>query len=257
MSAALPPSQDPREALLERAADVALYGGGFDADELALAAKLGINLERECQALELAAAELAALEATRDLAPPPARLESKLSQLSEALHAPKTIPFPATQRKNWIPAVAAGALIGVLGTLAVMIARDARRMQANDPVAFVRSHPNAVHWKWAGTQDDHVVGRVAGEVYFDAASDEGLLEIEGLAPNDPSREQYQLWIFDADRDERYPVDGGVFDISSSGRVLIPVRAHLHVSRPVSFAVTVEPPGGVVVSARRIALLAKP
>jgi len=257
MSATLPPSQDPREALLERAADVALYGGGFDADELALAAKLGINLERECQALELAAAELAALEATRDLAPPPARLESKLSQLSEALHAPKTIPFPPTKRKNWIPAVAAGALIGVLGTLAVMIARDARRMQANDPVAFVRSHPNAVHWKWAGTQDDHVVGRVAGEVYFDAASDEGLLEIEGLAPNDPSREQYQLWIFDADRDERYPVDGGVFDISSSGRVLIPVRAHLHVSRPVSFAVTVEPPGGVVVSARRIALLAKP
>jgi hypothetical protein len=166
MSATLPPSQDPREALLERAADVALYGGGFDADELELAAKLGINLERECQALELAAAELAALEATRDLAPPPARLESKLSQLSEALHAPKTIPFPATQRKNWIPAVAAGALIGVLGTLAVMIARDARRMQANDPVAFVRSHPNAVHWKWAGTQDDHVVGRVAGEVYF-------------------------------------------------------------------------------------------
>jgi anti-sigma-K factor RskA len=257
VSTAVPPSPDPREALLERAADVALYGGGFDAEELALAAKLGINLERECQALELAAAELAALEATRDLTPPPARLESKLSQLSEALHAPAPMAFPGSSQQRWIPAAAAGALIGVLGTLAVLIARDARSPQASDPVAFVRSHPNAVHWKWTGTQDAHVIGRVAGEAYFDPTTDEGLLEIEGLAPNDPSREQYQLWIFDADRDERYPVDGGVFDVSASGRVLIPVRAQLHVSRPVGFAVTVEPPGGVVVSARRIALLAKP
>ena len=58
MSSSMQPSPEAREALLERAADVALYGGGFDADELALAAALGIDLDRECASLELAAAEI-------------------------------------------------------------------------------------------------------------------------------------------------------------------------------------------------------
>ena len=70
--------------------------------------------------------------------------------------------------------------------------------------------------------------------------------------------QYQLWIFDAKQDERYPIDGGVFDVDpQSGDVIVPIRAKLHVVDPKMFAVTVEKPGGVVVSSRdRIALLAK-
>ena len=126
-----------------------------------------------------------------------------------------------------------------------------------DPASFVRSHPRAVHWAWTGTQDPHVVGPVKGEAYFDPASADGVLEIEGLAANDPSREQYQLWIFDSERDERYPVDGGVFDVRPEGRTLVPVKARLSVEKPVLFAVTVEKAGGVVVSERRIALVAKP
>ena len=261
MSAPLPPSPDAREALLERAADVALYGGGFDADELALAAALGIDLDRECAALELAAAEIAVSAALAEPVRAPAELEDRLARVADALHAPAAIPFPHTLRispsRPWMPAAAAGIFIGVLGTLAVMLATSRDQPREVDPVAFIRSHPKAVHWKWTGTQDAHVVGQVGGEAYFDPSTDEGLLEIEGLAANDPSREQYQLWIFDGERDERYPIDGGVFDVGAGDRVRIPVRANLHVSRPVGFAVTVEPPGGVVVSARRVALLARP
>ena len=81
--------------------------------------------------------------------------------------------------------------------------------------------------------------------------------IGGLAANDPTELQYQLWIFDAERDERYPVDGGVFDIApEGGTAVIPIRATLPVETAALFAVTVEPPGGVVVSDRRIALLAQ-
>ena len=53
-------------------------------------------------------------------------------------------------------------------------------------------------------------------------------------------------------------DGGVFDVPpGGGDVVVPIRVKLGVTRPKLFAVTVEPPGGVVVSNReRIPLLAK-
>lgn len=86
----------------------------------------------------------------------------------------------------------------------------------------------------------------------------GYMRIRGLAANDVTRAQYQLWIFDPRRDERYPVDGGVFDIpAGSEEVIVPIVAKLDVRGPTLFAVTVEAPGGVVVSAReRIVLVAK-
>lgn len=85
------------------------------------------------------------------------------------------------------------------------------------------------------------------------------MHIEGLPANDPGTLQYQLWIFDKDRDERYPVDGGVFDIPAGATAVdVPIRATLAVDEPVLFAVTVEKPGGVMVSSReRIVLVAKP
>jgi anti-sigma-K factor RskA len=85
------------------------------------------------------------------------------------------------------------------------------------------------------------------------------MRFSGLAKNDPSRAQYQLWIFDKARDDKYPVDGGVFDVDSeTGDVLVPIKATLAVNAPTLFAVTLEKPGGVVVSKReRLVVLAKP
>lgn len=95
-----------------------------------------------------------------------------------------------------------------------------------------------------------------GEVVWSPDRQEGYLRIAGLAANDPTREQYQLWIFDADRPSETPVDGGVFDLRGPTDV-VPIRAALPVGRAVAFAVTVERPGGVVVSKReRVALLAQ-
>ena len=34
-----------------------------------------------------------------------------------------------------------------------------------------------------------------------------------LAANDPQQNVYQLWIFDAHQDEKYPVDGGIFNVA--------------------------------------------
>jgi hypothetical protein len=111
--------------------------------------------------------------------------------------------------------------------------------------------------EWMATEDPAAAG-ASGDVVWDAASQTGFLRIVGLAPNEPTRLQYQLWIFDRLRDERYPVDGGVFDIPAGGsEVIVPIRARLPVGDATLFAVTVEAAGGVVVSTReRIVLVAQ-
>ena len=262
--------RSPVERLRERAADVALHGDAFSLEEIELALELGIDLERETEALELAAAALAVAEIERDRAAAsatvPAALKARLAATAAVVVAPAPIPLdaaraaaparPTSHTREWLIAAASIAL-GAAVT-AIVLNRDPNGDGASrDPAQFVRTHPRAVHWPWQGTDDAHVVGEVRGEAYFDPDSEDGLLEIEGLAANDPRVEQYQLWIFDAERDERYPVDGGVFDIREPGRVVIPVKARLDVTRPVRFAITVERPGGAVVSERRIALVARP
>jgi hypothetical protein len=101
-----------------------------------------------------------------------------------------------------------------------------------------------------GATKDPAAAGVTGDVVWDPATQRGFLHFAGLAPNDPSVHQYQIWIFDAGRDKRYPVDGGVFDVpANASEVVIPIRASLMVRKPAAFAVTLEKPGGVVVSGR--------
>jgi len=105
------------------------------------------------------------------------------------------------------------------------------------------------HWAWS--QEEGRQAGVQGEVVWDGEHQRGYLTLSGLAPSGGTGRQYQLWIFDAARDDRYPVDGGVFDVPPDPRTMtVPIRPSLKVSRPVAFAVTFEPAGGVVVSDRR-------
>ena len=91
---------------------------------------------------------------------------------------------------------------------------------------------------------------VTGDVVWDPVSQRGYMRFVGLKPNDPALQQYQIWVFDAGRDQRYPVDGGIFDVPAcGGDIVIPIRVGVPVRAAKAFAVTVEKPGGVVVSAR--------
>lgn len=116
--------------------------------------------------------------------------------------------------------------------------------------------PDRVELPWTAT-DDPAGRTVGGRVVWSDDLQKGYMSFSGLQSNDPAHEQYQLWIFDADRDDRYPVDGGVFDVPTAGEVVVPIDAKLPVARATLFAVTVETPGGVVVSSReRIVALAQ-
>lgn len=97
---------------------------------------------------------------------------------------------------------------------------------------------------------------VTGDVVWNNESQQGYMRFVGMPPNDPAQEQYQLWIVDPDRGPE-PVDGGVFDIASTDEVVVPIQAKLKVKKPAAFAITIEKPGGVVVSSQaRLPLLAQ-
>jgi len=101
-----------------------------------------------------------------------------------------------------------------------------------------------------GATKDPAAAGVTGDVVWDPVTQQGFLRFVGLPQNDPKVHQYQLWIFDGTRDQRYPVDGGVFDVpANSTEVLVPIHAALPVRMAKAFAVTIEKPGGAVVSAR--------
>jgi hypothetical protein len=123
---------------------------------------------------------------------------------------------------------------------------------------MIDSGPATVRlWPWSAEAGS--APGLEGDVVWDISRQQGYLKFAGLEPNDPSRHQYQLWIVDAARDQRYPVDGGVFDVPpSQDAVVIPVHAAVPVLEPVAFVVTVEKPGGTVVSGReRIVAVARP
>jgi hypothetical protein len=115
--------------------------------------------------------------------------------------------------------------------------------------AALLAKSDALKITFGATKDPAAAG-VSGDVVWDPATQRGFLRFVGLAANDPAVHQYQLWIFDGGRDKRYPVDGGVFNIlAAAGEVVIPIHAALPVLSAKAFAVTVEKPGGVVVSGR--------
>lgn len=202
--------------------------------------------------------------------PPPeltARLQEQAARHFGFEAAPRVLPFPAAPRpaapplasgRPWL-AVAASLLAAVLGwAVGRSGERPAPLPPPQSPLELAQAAaaaPEALVWtfKSPGEGDGELIGTVA----WNPRSQAGLMRFRGLPANDPSREQYQLWIFDQAQDERYPIDGGVFDVQAGAtEALVPIVAKLRVSRPTLFAVTVEKPGGVVVSSReRIAALA--
>lgn len=91
---------------------------------------------------------------------------------------------------------------------------------------------------------------VTGNVFWSDRQQTGFMTFSGLEINDPLRRQYQVWIYDTDTQQSQPVNGGVFDVSKSGRYVVPIAPKSPVKKAVQFAITTEQPGGVDVSQRQ-------
>jgi len=267
-----------QERLQDLLADRALVGITPE-EEMELVGLLAQYPGTDIDALERAAAATL-LASMGHLEPMPAHLAAKLTQQAGApLPAARpmmqaTVPMPGAPARpssvvplqlvkkpsrvfavmGWV--AAAACLLLLLGTLIV-------KRPVAQPVASVErtkllTKPGTTKLDWSATPDPAAT-RASGDVVWNAVEQRGFMRFKGLAKNDKSSWQYQLWIFDKGRDDKYPVDGGVFDVDSeTGDVVVPITAKLKVDEPVLFAVTVEKPGGVVVSKReRIVVTAKP
>lgn len=81
----------------------------------------------------------------------------------------------------------------------------------------------------------------------------GLLTMEKL-PAIADTQDYQIWIVDPAYPN--PVDGGVFHVSQSGRVILPFKPAQPVTQAAAFAISLEKKGGVPVAVGPIVLLGK-
>ena len=170
------------------------------------------------------------------------------------------IPVQPTRRESvgviatWLMAAAA-ALMGILylqkpgpdgpSAVAALELRDRLVAEAGDLLTI----------DWTPNEDLLPAG-VSGRVDWSQERQEGYMTFQGLEPNDPSVEQFQLWVFDQTRHrwDEHPVDGGVFDVTDEGEFVVPIDARVPVDQAVLFAITVEEPGGVVVSQREKLIL---
>jgi len=258
--------------------------GALSAPEAdALAVALARMPSGEAARWEQAAAELAAACASADPAmqePMPSSLAAQVIGTGEAIVraqpqvSPVSVPALTVSvgpRRSvvatwggWMAAAAALVLwiavprpSSAPQTPAAVVAAPVRDGAALLRDSLLAGATPAVAIPWTATTDSSAT-TASGDVVWSGSAQRGVMRIAGLQPNDRRRWQYQLWIFDRTRDQKYPVDGGVFDIPAGQReILVPIDARVPVGDAVMFAITVEPAGGVVVSTRdRIALLAQ-
>jgi hypothetical protein len=212
--------------------------------------------------------------------PMPSSLRSRLEQQADAFSAKAPVavapltPTPppsgvsaasSSGKMAWF-AAAACAVLAIAGwwpRLQEDRQLDAISMASADQETIERARERllaesaVMQRDWKPTEDPAAKG-VTGDIVWDAKAQVGYMRFRGLPANNPQQLQYQLWIFDATRGDQYPVDGGVFDIpaGSNGEVVVPILAKLPVRDPALFAVTIEKPGGSVVSSReRIVVVA--
>jgi hypothetical protein len=257
----LSPEEQRELAALAGAGRIPRTHGDDVADELS-----------EFDELEFAAAALdLALYADAEQ-PLPAHLRDRILKASRTASAAPaaaraTLPssLSATQASGptrreltaWFVAAAALLVAAYLGTRTPATSSAPSAAALREQLLAKRGENAPVQVAWTRGEDE-TAAKAEGDVVWSDSDQRGVMRFRGLAANNPTDAQYQLWIFDAERDDAHPVDGGVFDIpAGSGDVLVPIAAKLPVGHAKMFAITVERPGGVVVSDRsRLPLLAQ-
>lgn len=129
---------------------------------------------------------------------------------------------------------------------------------------FCRENPDVVSIAWGdfndlSTQAPPEIRGVRGDVAWCDRIQKGYMRLIGLPPNDPTREQYQLWIVDGERGLSQRISGGVFNATDQGEVIVRIdEPIIPVGKAAAFAVTIEKPGGTWVSdmSRRVCLAAR-
>lgn len=277
-------SQADQERLLELLADRALFGLE-DESQSELATLQAEHVEIQDDEMD---SIVALLGASRPSMPPSAQLPDSLrhrilsvsqsqgtdqvgtdplaSSDAETPSAPtvdqsdnQTVGRTTDSRGRWrrrlvlIACTAATTLLAVSGFDALRGNSENKTSIAKQREQVIASAADVVQVAWTDTSK---TDKVSGDVVWSDTQQKGFMTFKGLPINDPKLNQYQLWVFDKAQDAKFPIDGGVFDVVGN-EVIVPIRNKIAVKNATMFAVTIEKPGGVVVSDRsRLPLLAE-
>lgn len=119
---------------------------------------------------------------------------------------------------------------------------------------LIASAPDVVQTNWTSAKGDKTI---SGDVVWSNAQQKGYVRLRGMPALDANKETYQLWIIDDERDEKTPVSAGLFTVSGTGEIIIPLNAELRIIKPKQFAISKEKAGGVeVTKPDRIVAVAK-
>lgn len=272
-------SEDKQEKLMDLLMKKAVEG--LDEAEQRELDALDANTADEFHSLEMtvAAISVAGLPINEPL---PAHLRSKIAENAYEFVGSETTPWPPAKSSVKEKDRAGTSWFGWLGWAAAAAACIAlalniwfTRTKPDDiakiipPAAtprvltpaekreeMMRSNISMVKANWAAGNVKEM-NQVSGDVIWSDEEQAGYMRFKGLPVNDVAKSTYQLWIFDKTQDKATPIDGGTFDVTSDGEVVIPINAKLKAQGAEMFAITIEKPGGVVVSKReKIATLAK-
>lgn len=221
--------------------------------------------EQQLDELEMSAAALHIALASSELSELPTHLRTHLvvageqhlvtprprPQVEQTHRSPRSSTMPNREKLAWLVAAVSCLLLAV----SLWLESSAPQLDNNEQrQRLISSANDSLQAEWgAGTTPFEK--DVSGDVVWSTDRQQGYMRFVGMPINDPTEEQYQLWIIDPARDDE-PIDGGVFDITDNGEVIVPIQAKLRVLDPKAFAITIEKPGGVVVSTQeRLPLLA--
>ena len=111
--------------------------------------------------------------------------------------------------------------------------------------------------QWERSPESDLPWAVAaeGELIWSQKLQCGLIRVKGLPPNDPQREQYQVWIRDSHRPHDHPIGAGVFNVGPSDEAVLLIHPRIVVHAHDRFFISREPSGGSILPCGRMLLTA--
>ncbi len=268
-------TENEREKMLDLLCDKFVYG--LNEEDAKKLEELGYD-PREAESIELTVAELslAELESRSEM---PAGMQEKLrvsaAEFADSMQPATTEEDAAVRQPEIVLSGGpSGSWFGWLGWAAAAFASVAlaitlftprsginvagvtptptpvreERLDPSQQRQKLMESPETVMAEWGKGNMKGM--EVSGDVVWSDEKQAGYMRFRGLPKNDPDKETYQLWIFDETQSEKTPIDGGTFNIGADGEAVIAIDAKLKARNPKAFAVTIEKPGGVVVSDRK-------